>query len=85
MSELYQSSSEMLEQSSESFHAFSSGSLCRAGNLLSVGNGVTGCVMCHLTEGLDLVLSVCVGLAENVAASLLVCTKKEQDSVSVCT
>lgn len=58
MSELYQSSSEMPEQSSESFCTFSSGSHCYPGNLLSVGNGVTGCVMCHLTDGLDLVLSV---------------------------
>jgi len=58
MSELYWSGSEMLEQSSESFRTFSSGSHCHAGNLLCVGNGVTGCVMCHLTDGLDLVLSV---------------------------
>jgi hypothetical protein len=54
VSELYQSSSEMLEQSSESYHTFSSGSHCYAGNFLSVA----GCVMCHLTDGLDLVLSV---------------------------
>jgi hypothetical protein len=58
MSELYQSSLEMPEQSLESFRTFSSGGHCYAGNVLTVGNGVTGCVMCHLTDGLDLVLSV---------------------------
>jgi len=85
MSELYQSSSEMPEQSLESFCTFSSGSHCYTGNLLSVGNSVTGCVMCHLTDGLDLVLSVWDALVENVATSLLVCTKEEQGSVLVCT
>lgn len=83
-SELYQSSSETLEQSSESFCTFSSGSHYYAGNL-SVGNGVTGCVMCHLTDGFDLVPSVWVALVENVATSLLVCTKEEQGLVSVYT
>ena len=57
MSELYQSSSETHEQSSESFHTSSPDSRYYEGNLLSVGS-VTGCVMCHLTAGLDLVLSV---------------------------
>jgi len=35
----------MLEQSSESFCTFSSGSHCHAGNLLCVGNVVTGFVI----------------------------------------
>jgi hypothetical protein len=48
----------MHEQSSESSRTISSGRHCYEGNLLIIGNGVTGCVMCQLNDGLDLVLRV---------------------------
>jgi hypothetical protein len=44
----------MREQSSDSFRTFSSGWHCYAGNILIVGIGVTGCMMCQLTDGLDI-------------------------------
>jgi len=48
---------------------------------LRVGSIVSGYVTCQLTDGLDLTL--CVGFypAENMAASLVVCTKEGRRSV----
>jgi hypothetical protein len=61
---LDQSSPETYEQYSESFCSFSSGSHWYGGNHLTVGNPVTGYVTCRHTDGLDLVLGVCVAVEQ---------------------